>query len=172
MRPLLILALLASATTHAQFANRHFGIEAAPMRFTDSEFTTGLMATLDFGWYIENGFEVGGRVPVALFLTPVSNRQRVATGGQLYARYLFLEEELRPWAGLEIDVLYIFRDNPNQQTNAQVFFGPGVTAGVEYFVRPDVSIGARAMFTLYFGVNNAEAIRPGYGGTLAAQVYF
>src|SRR5436309_4392801 len=50
-KPLVLFALLASATAHAQFANRHLGIEVSPMRFTDRELTTGLMAVIDFGWY-------------------------------------------------------------------------------------------------------------------------
>lgn len=172
MRTLLTFALLASATAHAQFQNRHLGIEISPMRFTDREVTTGLMAVLDGAYYLDNGFEIGLRVPLAMFLTTSSSKQLLGTGGQIYARYLFLQESLRPWAGLELDVLYIFRDNPSQGTNAQVFAGPGASAGCEYFVTNEVSIGARAMFTLYFAVNNSSPWRPGYGGTVSAQVYF
>lgn len=172
MRPLLILALLASATAHAQFANRHIGIELAPMRFTDADVTTGLMAVLDGAWYLDNGFEIGLRVPLAMFLTTQASKQLLGTGGQLYARYLFLQESIRPWVGLELDVLYIFRDNPGKSTNTQVFAGPGASVGLEYFLTNEVSIGARTMFTLYFGVNNSSPLRPAYGGTISGQVYF
>ena len=74
------------------------------MRFTDRELTTGLMAVLDFGWYIDDGFEIGLRVPAALFLTTTAHQQRLGTGGQAYARYLFMQESLRPWVSLELDV--------------------------------------------------------------------
>ena len=172
MRIALLFTLVASASAHAQFQNRHIGIELSPMRFTDSDVTTGLMATLDGAWYLDHGFEIGLRVPLAMFLTASSSKQLLGTGGQLYARYLFLQETVRPWAGLELDVLYIFRDNPNQATNTQVFVGPGASLGLEYFVTNEVSIGARTMVTLYFAVNNDAPLRPGYGGTLSAQVYF
>lgn len=172
MRTSLVIALLASATAHAQFANRRIGLEVSPMRFTDRELTTGLMAVLDGAVYLDNGFELGLRVPFAMFLTGQSNQQRLGTGGQAYARYLFLQESLRPWIDLEVDVLYIFRDSTDGSPNEQVFAGPGASAGLEYFLTNEVSIGARAMFTLYFGVNNSAPVRPSYGGTASVQVYF
>jgi len=172
MRPFFVVALIASGTAHAQFQNRHLGIEFSPMRFPDAEVTTGLMAVLDGAYYLDNGFELGLRVPLAMFLTPVASRQLLGTGGQAYVRYLFLQESLRPWVGLELDVLYLFRDNPDSSTNTQIFAGPGVSAGLEYFVTNEISIGARTFFTAYFGVNSRSLFRPAYGGTLAASVYF
>ncbi|MBL8950984.1 MAG: hypothetical protein JNK82_09425 [Myxococcaceae bacterium] len=172
MRPLLVVALLASGTAHAQFQNRHLGIEVSPMRFTDADVTTGLMAVLDGAYYLDNGFEIGLRVPLAMFLTSVASRQLLGTGGQAYFRYLFMQESLRPWAGLELDVLYLFRENPDLSTNAQIFAGPGASVGVEYFVTDDVSLGARTFFAMYFGINSRSLFRPSYGGTLSASVYF
>src|SRR5262249_28631374 len=122
--------------------------------------------------YLDDGFEVGARVPFAMFLTTESHRQRLGTGGQLYARCLFSQESLRPWADLELDVLYIFRDNADAATQQQVFWGPGVSAGPDVFIRQSVSVGARGMFTLYIALNNDAPLRPSYGGTLNAQVYF
>ncbi len=172
MRTILAVALLASGVAHAQFQNRHVGIELSPMRFTDADVTAGLMAVLDGAFYLDNGFELGLRVPLAMFLTSVASRQLLGTGGQAYFRYLFLQESLRPWAGLELDVLYLFRNNPDQSTNTQVFAGPGASAGLEYFVTNEVSIGARTFFALYIAVNNRAPLRPSYGGTLNASVYF
>jgi outer membrane protein len=168
----LAFALLAAGQAHAQFSNRRIGLELSPMRFTDRELTTGLMAMLDGAVYLDDGFEVGLRVPFAMFLTATSNRQRLGTGGQLYARYLFSQESLRPWADLELDVLYIFRDNADALTQQQVFWGPGISAGLDVFVNQSLSIGARGMFTLYVAVNNDTPLRPSYGGTVNAQVYF
>jgi hypothetical protein len=172
MRPLLIFALLAGNTAFAQFANRHVGIELSPMRFTDSELTTGLSATLDGSWYLDNGFELGLRVPFAMFLTHVSARQRLGVGGQAYARYLFSQEQLRPWVDLELDVLYIFRDNADAATQQQVFWGPGVSVGLDCFVTDSVAIGARTMFTLYIALENDAPVRPSYGGTINVSFYF
>jgi outer membrane protein len=172
MRTTLAVALLASGAAHAQFQNRHIGIEVSPMRFTDADVTTGLMAVLDGAWYLDNGFELGLRVPLAMFLTTQASKQLLGTGGQAYFRYLFLQESLRPWAGLELDVLYLFRDNPDRSTNTQIFAGPGASVGLEYFVTNEISIGARTFVAIYFGVNSNSPWRPSYGGSLSASVYF
>jgi hypothetical protein len=172
MRPLLILALLAADPALAQFANRHIGLELSPTRFTDHEITAGLSATLDGSTYLDDGFEVGLRVPFALFTTTVSSQQRFGTGGQLYARYLFSQERLRPWVDLELDVLYIFRNNVDASTQQQVFWGPGASLGLDYLVTDSVAIGARAIFTLYIAVDNDTLLRPSYGGTINVSFYF
>jgi outer membrane protein len=172
MRLSLTFALLAASAAHAQFANRHIGLELSPMRFTDHELTTGFSATLDGSWYLDNGFDVGLRVPFAMFLTTTSTRQRFGTGGQLYARYLFSQEQLRPWVDLELDVLYIFRDNPDASTQQQVFWGPGVSVGLDYLINDSVAIGARTMFTLYIALENDSPVRPSYGGTVNVSFYF
>ena len=71
---LVILAVLAGSTlAHAQFANRRIGLELGVMKFTDRELSIGLMAQLEGTVYIENGFDIGLRVPFILFLTNVSS---------------------------------------------------------------------------------------------------
>jgi outer membrane protein len=167
-----LAVLCAAAPASAQFANRHVGLELSPLRFTDSELTTGVGITVDASAYIDDGFELGGRVPFNLFLTTQAARQRLATGGQLYAKYLFTQEALRPWVDLELDMLYIFRDNADASTQQQVFCGPGVSFGLDYFVTESVSVGARTMFTLYVAVNNNAPLRPAYGGTANVSFSF
>src|SRR4051794_29424070 len=166
MRTLLILTLLAAGPASAQFANNHIGLEVSPQRFTDHELTTGLSATIDASRYLDAGFEAGLRAQFAMFLTTQSARQRLGLGGQLYGRYLFSQEQLRPWVDLELDVLYIFRDNPDASTQQQVFWGPGVSAGLDYLINESVAIGARTMFTLYIALENDSPVRPSYGGTV------
>ncbi|MBK7858897.1 MAG: hypothetical protein IPJ65_09820 [Archangiaceae bacterium] len=142
------------------------------MRFSDHELTTGFSAQLDFGWYLDNGFEVGARAMATVFLTTQSYRQRLGGGGSLYARYLFLQEQLRPWVGLELAVLYVDRPSDSTGSQQQAFAGPGASVGLEYFVTNEISLGARTMGILYFGVNNNAPLRPSYGGTVSMQVYF
>jgi outer membrane protein len=167
-------ALLAAGQAHAQFANKHIGFELGAIKFTDRELKVGLAAQLEGNIYIENGFDVGLRVPFVLFLTTVANRQRFGVGGQLYVRYLFSEESFRPWASLELDVLGIVRENDASISNGQqqVFWGPGASAGLDYFVGDSVSLGARGFFTLYIALNNDQPIRPGYGGFGNVKFYF
>ena len=172
----LLLALVGGQEARAQFANRRIGFELGGFTFNDREVTAGLSVQLEGTFYIENGFDVGLRIPATLLLTRQANKQLFGTGGQLYARYLFSEETLRPYAGLAIYVLVIIRGsdpaNPDSGGNQQVFFGPQAFAGIQDFPIDTVSIGARGFFTLYFAVNNSNAIRPGGGGFLNVHFYF
>ncbi len=169
-----VVVLLSASAAQAQFANKRLGIEVGGLSFQDHDITFGLVAALDGSYYIENGFEIGLRIPFALLLTRESTQQLFGTGGQLYVRYLISEEALRPWIGLEVDVLGILRGadaaNPNGQQS--VFWGPGATAGLDYFVGDTVSIGIRPFFTLYIALNNNEPIRIGWGGMAAFHFYF
>jgi outer membrane protein len=168
------VGVLTASTAHAQFANKRIGFELGGLSFKDSEIKWGLMAQLEGSYYIENGFEVGLRIPFFLFITGQSNLQRFGTGGQVYVRYLISEEALRPWVGIDIDVAVVFRPgdpaNPDQQQN--VFWGPGVTGGLDYFLSDTVSIGVRPFFTLYLALNNNQLVRPAFGGSAAMHFYF
>ena len=168
----LVVALLGGVEARAQFANKRIGLELGAFSFSDSNLSVGLSALLDGNIYIENGFDVGLRVPFTLFLTKTSGKQEFGTGGQLYFRYLFSEESFRPYAGLAIDVQVVVRQNAMMGTNDQVFFGPQIFAGIDYFVADTVSIGLRAFFTLHFAVNNTQALRPTYGGFANLHFYF
>lgn len=172
----LVVALLGGFEARAQFANKRLGIELGGFAFTDRNMTAGIAAQLEGNYYIENGFDVGLRVPFALMLTRNSAQQLFGTGGQLYFRYLFSEEAFRPYASLGIDVLVIVGNpDPNgndQSGNKTVFFGPQASAGIDYFVVDTVSIGARGFFTLHFAINNQNAVRPTYGGFGNLHFYF
>lgn len=174
---LVLFLMLAGTQAHAQFSNRRIGFELGGLKFDDSEVVGGPSVQLEGTFYIENGFDVGLRVPFTLFLTNQANKQRFGTGGQLYGRYLFSEESLRPYAGLALDVVVIIRqasENSSDPTsgNQMVFWGPQAFAGLDYFIADTVSIGARGFFTLFIGINNRQAIRPGGGGYAAVHFYF
>lgn len=167
-----LVFVLVSASAQAQFANKRIGFEAGGFTFNDREITAGLAVQIEGSYYIENGFTIGVRVPAILFLTRESNRQLFGTGGQLYFNYLFSEESIRPYAGLAIDVLYIFRGQVQGDLsgNQQIFWGPQAMGGIDFFPSDSFSIGLRGFFTLYIGINNNNVLRPGGGGF--ANIYF
>jgi outer membrane protein len=171
----LVVALLGGMEAQAQFANKRLGFELGGFSFNDAEVTAGIAVQLEGNYYIENGFDVGIRVPAILMLTKTSNKQEFGTGGQLYFRYLFSEESVRPYAGLAIDVLVILRNSVNADTqgaNQQVFWGPQAFGGLDYFVVDTVSIGARAFFTAHIAINNRNVFRPTFGGFANVHFYF
>lgn len=167
-------ALLGATQAHAQFANKRVGIGFSAYRFTDNDITVGLAPVLEGSYYIENSFEVGIRVPFTIFLTRLSSQQYFSIGGELYVRYLFSEETLRPWLGIEVDAFGILnRADTDLTGNQKVFFGPGASAGLDWFPTDNFSIGPRAFFTLYLALNTLTAVvRPTYGGTVNAHIYF
>jgi outer membrane protein len=170
----LVVALLGGMEARAQFANKRLGFELGGFSFNDRNVTAGLAVQLEGNYYIENGFDVGIRVPAILLLTRQSNKQEFGTGGQLYFRYLFSEESFRPYAGLAIDVLVILRgqDMTDSSGNQQVFWGPQAFGGIDYFVVDTVSIGARAFFTAHIAINNQTVFRPTFGGYANVHFYF
>jgi outer membrane protein len=171
----LMLATLAGQEARAQFANRRMGFELGGFTFNDREVVAGLGVHLEGSFYVENGFDLGARVGANLLLTRLSNVQLFGADGQLYFRYLFSEESLRPYAGAAIDVLGVVRgSDPTDPSsgNQQVFFGPQAFVGIDYFPTEQISIGARGFFTVFFAVNNTNAVRPGGGGYLSMHFYF
>lgn len=162
----LAAALFASAA-QAQFANRSLGVSLGYTRLnTDQPFDWAVPLTLESSLYIENGFDLTGRFLVSVVTERVSQKQIVAIAPSLGVRYLFSEESLRPYAGVEMAYLYVFRADGGQSS----FLGIGPNAGVDYFVGDTVSLGARGFFNLYVMLN----VPPmnAFGAQLVAATYF
>lgn len=152
----------------AQYANRSLGLGFGAMSINaeNEPVKWALPITLEGGLYIENGFEAYVRIPLMILnQAPLTPALIVGTGGQVGARYLFLEEDIRPWAGLEVAFLYIFRSELQS-----AFFGLGPAVGLDYFVTDTVSIGARGFFDIYITLN--APVRVCFGGALSVATHF
>lgn len=163
-----LISCLWGLSAHAQYANKSLGVGFGVMSINaeNEPVKWGLPITLEGGLYIENGFEAFVRIPLMILnQSPLSPPLIVGTGGQLGARYLFLEEDIRPWAGAELSFLYIFRGDLQS-----AFFGLGPAAGVDYFVTDTVSIGAKGFFDLYLTLN--APVRVSFGAGLNVHTYF
>lgn len=165
-------ALLLGTEGHAQFANKSIGLSVGFLSIQgDQNLEFALPLTIDGTLYVENGFDV--YLHVALMLVRVDAGAATSTGaglvfgvgGHLGARYLFSEESLRPWLGIEVAGAGVLT-----QPSAFGFGGPGVAAGLDYFVADTISIGARAYFDLFLELNGPT--RPSIGGALSAATYF
>ena len=177
-------SLFWTTAAHAQFANRSVGISPAffglfgPRACADcAEVNWMIPLTLDASFYAENGFDIYAHAPVAI--TSIKWRDSAGNfkpdyitfgwGLQVGARYLFSEETIRPWVGLQLSALFILRDP------APVMFqaGPGVAAGIDFFVSDTFSIGPRAFFdffvTFYDGSVYTRFLA---GGAVSFSVYF
>lgn len=170
-------ALLLTTEAHAQFANRSLGGGLGFIKLFGGSSSAGVTGvdfavplTLEGSLYIESGFDIYIHIPVMLVNvtagadTPSGRGLIFGSGGHLGVRYLFAEETLRPYVGIEVAGMVLITKSP------VVFVGPGAVVGVDYFVADTVSIGARAFFDLFIELNVPP--RPAIGGGIAAAAYF
>ena len=169
------LAVLFAGEAQAQFANRSLGGGLGAMKFIGGAGKSGVdfaaPLTLEGTLYIESGFDVYARIPLMIVSVvtgadTVSGRGLIfGTGGHLGVRYLFLEETIRPYVGLELAGFVLIT-----KPEVGVLVGPGVCAGLDFFVADTVSIGARANFDLFLQLNDNP--HPAFGGVLNVAAYF
>lgn len=178
----LAFSLAIGTTAHAtSFANRGLGVGVGFMKlFTDDSSVPdwAVPLWLEGSYYAENGFDVYVRIPLALAYVkigaPTSSGAGivVATGGQFGVRYLFMEESFRPFVSLHLSGIYVIR--PTQQgvidVGSNLLAGPGVGAGMEYFVGDSVSLQLRGFFDWFIALNSPQ--RFSLGTTLTIATYF
>lgn len=170
-----LFAVLLGGEAKAQFQNRSVGLGFGAMKLAaDVEpIVWGLPLTLESTLYIESGFDLYLRVPLMLLyqnygVTAGGGGGLVlATGGQFGVRYLFSEEGVRPYVGLHLAGIYIVRDTA---VGPSFMGGPGVNAGLDYFVSDSISIGGRAYFDLFLTLN--APVRMNFGGGFNVATYF
>lgn len=179
---LALTLVLAASTAHAtSFANRGLGLGIGFMKIISDDSTVPEFCVplwLEGSYYAENGFDVYVRIPLALASVKVGAATAsgaglvVATGGQAGVRYLFMEETLRPFVSLHLSGIYVIRPTGmgGIDVGSNLLVGPGVGAGVEYFVSDSISLQARGFFDWFIALNAPQ--RFSVGGTLTAATYF
>jgi outer membrane protein len=185
VRVLLASSLLLSCAAHAtSFANRGLGLGIGYMRIFADDPRIPQWAVplwLEGSYYAESGFDVYLRVPIALAQVNVGAPTQsgmglvVALGGQFGVRYLFLEESIRPFVSLHLSGLYVLRPtNETIMTGDNLLLGPGLGAGVEFFLSESISLQARGFFDWFIGINcnSSNCQRFSVGGTVTAATYF
>lgn len=149
---LLTFVVLSALPAQAQFANRSLGVSATASTTISNSQLYGL--TLEGSHYIENGFDVYLRVPLVVASTQlgadtVSGKGWVlGTGTNLGVRYLLSEQQVRPYLGVHLSALVLIT-----KPEIQYFFGPGATAGLDWFFADAFSIGARTSYDLFIDLN-------------------
>jgi len=164
----LLAALFWAAPASAQFSNRSLGLTVGYMDIDDADrldngIPIGLMGSL----YIENGFEAVAHFDVMILREQIAsgNKQVVGIAPSIGIRYLFSEEQIRPYAGLDLSFLLTFRD-----AGVKSYFGLGPNLGIDFFVSSSVSLGVRAQYNLYLTLNSP--IQNSIAGQVVAATYF
>lgn len=178
----LVVGLLAGtpAFASASFANRNLGLGVSGFGIVGNSTSVGIdwgiPITLEGGFYIESGFEVFLRIPLLFAYQKFGVTKDggpgivIASGGQFGLKYMFLEESIRPYVTLHLAGLYFIRDAAASNGLNNFFIGPGIGAGLDFFVGESVSLGARAYLDMYVTLN----VPPSFslGGGIAATTYF
>lgn len=159
--------VLGATPAHAQFANRSLGASLGYTAFTvdSASFDWALPLMLQGTLYIENGFELVIHAPLMVMTEKISKQPVLGAGGTFGFRYLLSEESFRPFVGVELAFLHLFR-----ATGSSNFFGAGGNAGIAYFVSDSVSLEARVFGDAYFSLT--EPVSSGLGAQAGVAAHF
>lgn len=167
MRTFLVVAavvgvLAGAAPAQAQWANRSLGVSAGYLHLpASSGFARALPLVVEGTRYLDSGLELYARVPLSLVQERSSRRDVLATGGSAGVRYLFTQERIRPYVGLDLGALVVLG------SDTRTYVGPGATLGLDVFVTGSVSVGARALGAALYGVNTPGMLSLGVTGGVA-----
>jgi outer membrane protein len=161
----LLFAGLFSTPAHAQFANSSLGLGVGYMRINDPLVRNAIFLNLESSFYTEDHFDIVGRAPLMILQQEIDGKQVVGAGLSAGFRYLFSEETLRPYAGIDLAYLHIFRESATAN-----YFGVSPNAGLDYFVSDSITLGGRIFANIYLALNAPVVIGP--GGVLALSTYF
>ena len=172
---LVMLTLLIASPSQAQYANRSLGLGIGYMKINaDAEpVDWGVPLILQGTTYIDNGFEGYANFHLMILTERVTNRQVIGIAGHAGVRYLFSEDSFRPYFGLELGYLQVFRQTKSDLLGSPIsnnFGGPGANVGFEYFTSPTLSLGAQAFFDLFWALN--QPLRNLYGAQGMISAHF
>jgi outer membrane protein len=158
-------ALLVSGEARAQLANHsvRFSIGYLDLKNTGSSMDWGVPIGLGYTGYIASHWEWSMDAQMMILTEPIANRQVIGAAGGPGLRYVFMEEQLRPYIGVDLDYLHIF-DLPG--TSNWVGMGPRV--GFDYFVTDSLSLGLAGQSNLYWMLNAPLQTSVALNGSLSA----
>jgi len=159
-----------ASEARAQFANRSLGFQVGYLSLNgvaggelDFAVPIGLTGSL----YIENGFDLVAHVGIMVTHDTVTGSNVVALDGPAVGvRYLFMEESIRPFVGLDLSYLQLF-GTANQQNTAYAGLGPNL--GLELFLSDSISVSLKGRFNLYVSLNE---VWTSFGANLGVSTYF
>lgn len=166
-RVLALCAMLGGGAAHAQFANRSVGFSLGYLQLNDNiinrGFPVGLMGTA----YLEDGWEATVRVHGFIVTLQLTGLQAFAVDGGLGIRYLFLQEQFRPYVGLELSYFQLLGDAAGGLLN---YVGASPAVGFDFMLGPQLSLGPRAQVNVYWMLN--RNLNVAYEATVELGFYF
>jgi outer membrane protein len=146
------LMCLAAPAARAQFNNSQLGAGPAFNSVIGQGPQYGLF--IEYGRYLESSFEFFARAPVLIVETPSgantpTGQGRVfGTGLSLGVRYLFNEDTLRPWVGLQLTGSVLIT-----QPQVAWFLGGGTSLGLDWVLSESFALGVRGSYDVFVELN-------------------
>jgi outer membrane protein len=94
---------------------------------------------------------------------PIASKQLLGAAGGPGLRYVFAEEELRPYIGVELDYLHVF-----DIAGTSNWVGVGPRVGFDYFVSDSVSLGIAGQGNFYWMLNAPMQTTVALNGCISA----
>jgi len=149
VRILALCAMLGGGAAHAQFANHSLGFSAGYLQLNDNIvgrcFPFGLMGTL----YLEDGWEATIHVHGLIVTLQLTGLQTWAIEGGPGIRYLFLQEQFRPYVGLDPTYFQLLGD----AAGGLNYVGLSPSLGFDVMLGSQMSLGPRAQVNVYWMLN-------------------
>jgi outer membrane protein len=163
-RALAVALALVSGAAHAQFANRSIGFSGGYIRLNDNILNQAIPFGLLGTYYLEDGLEVTARVHGMIVTLALNGTQAFAAGGGLGIRYLFLQENFRPYVGAEMSYFQAFFE----QNGGLNYVGVSPAAGFDVMFGSQFSLGPRAQVNIYWMLNRSINVAWEVTGEFAA----
>ncbi|MDP3232732.1 MAG: hypothetical protein Q8S33_27865 [Myxococcales bacterium] len=147
-------------------ASRSLGLGAGVTRlFTDDATTPDVIGTLwlEGAWLADDWAQLFVAVPIGIghvkVGAPTSSGEGLVllTGGQVGARYLFMDALVRPFVGVQLTGLYVLASG----ANSQLLFGPGAHAGLELDAGHSISVRLHGAFDWFITLNAPQRLSVG-----------
>ena len=166
-------ALLWATPAHAQFANHSLGLSIGYYKLFQDNLNWALPISLDGSIYVEGGFEATASFDFMILTVPTAagTQQIIGLQPTVGFRYLFLEETIRPYIGLDLIYLHIFgTTGTTTNLTAQDYVGLSPKVGIDFFTSDTFSLGLQSRAAILYFPNRPATFE--FGITAKASVYF
>jgi len=161
------VALSGAGLAQAQLPERSLGISVGYLSVNGAVAEIGHAYPLGIegSLYLDRGFELLAHLPVALLRQEDRNRTVVGIAPALGVRYLFWEELIRPYVGVELGYQHIFGIDETSH-----FVGGGANVGVEVLATETLAIGLRTQLNLW--ASSGASVLISFGSLINCAIYF
>lgn len=161
------VALSGARSAQAQLPERSLGLSLGYISVNRAvaEIGHAYPLSLEGSLYLDRGFELVARVPVALLRQDDRNRTVVGIAPALGVRYLVWEELIRPYVGVELGYQHIFGIDETSH-----FVGGAANVGLEVLATETVAVGLRTQ--LYLWASPGASVLISFGSLINCAIYF